>query len=93
MSEFHYLSSLGRDYQELNRRMNMFKQVSDCEGIPCSRLKDFKRLRPDGKLHRILLVIDEIAELTDTTGMDKPHKEETAAIVSNLATIARLEPV
>ena len=68
----------------------MFKQVSDCEGIPCSRLKDFKLLRPDCKLHRILLVIDEIAELTDTTGMDKPHKEETAAIVSNLATIARL---
>ena len=68
----------------------MFKQVSNCEGVPCSSLKDFNLLRPDGKLRRILLVVDEIAELTDTTGMDKPHKEEVAAIVSNLATIARL---
>ncbi len=76
--------------QEMNRRMDMFKQVSNCEGVPCSSLKDFNLLRPDGKLRRILLVVDEIAELTDTTGMDKPHKEEAAAIVSNLATIARL---
>ncbi len=76
--------------QEMNRRMDMFKQVSNCKGVPCSSLKDFNLLRPDGKLRRILLVVDEIAELTDTTGMDKPHKEEAAAIVSNLATIARL---
>lgn len=75
--------------QELNRRMEMFKQVSDCEGVPCSSLKDFNRLRPGSKLRRILFVIDEIAELTDTTGMDKPHKEEAAAIVNNLSTIAR----
>ena len=76
--------------QELNRRMDMFKQVSNCKGVPCSSLKDFNLLRPDGKLRCILLMVDEIAELTDTTGMDKPHKEEAAAIVSNLATIARL---
>lgn len=75
--------------QELNRRMDMFKQVSNCEGVPCSSLKDFNRLRPGSKLRRILFAIDEIAELTDTTGMDKPHKEEAAAIVGNLSTIAR----
>ena len=69
--------------------MEMLKQVSDCEGVPCSSLKDFNRLRPGSKLRRILFVIDEIAELTDTTGMDKPHKEEAAAIVNNLSTIAR----
>ncbi|MDE6993080.1 MAG: hypothetical protein K2P41_01430, partial [Lachnospiraceae bacterium] len=42
--------------QEMNRRMDMFKQVSNCEGVPCSSLKDFNLLRPDGKLRRILLV-------------------------------------
>ena len=76
--------------QELNRREDMYNQVSNCEGVPCSSLQDFNRLRPDNRLLRILFVIDEIAELTDTTGMDKPHKEEAAAIVSNLATIARM---
>ncbi len=76
--------------KELNRRKDMYHQVSNREGVPCSSLEDFNSRRPDGRLHRILLVIDEITELTDTTGMDKPRKEEAAAIVSNLATIARL---
>ena len=76
--------------QELERRRDMYDQVSNCEGVPCSSLEDFNRLRPHNRLRRILFVIDEIAELTDTTGMDKPHKEEAASIVSNLATIARM---
>ena len=75
--------------QELQTRQEMFRQVSDCEGVPCSSLKDFNRLRPGSRLRRVLFAIDEIAELTDTTGMDKPHKEEAAAIVNNLSTIAR----
>lgn len=75
--------------QELQTRQEMFRQVSDCEGVPCSSLKDFNRLRPGNRLPRVLFAIDEIAELTDTTGMDKPHKEEAAAIVNNLSTIAR----
>lgn len=84
------LSMSSQLVKELNHRKDMYHQVSNREGVPCSSLKDFNRLRPDGKLRRILLVVDEIAELTDTTGMDKPRKEEAAAIVSNLATIARL---
>ena len=33
--------------------------------------------------------MDETAEITDTTGMDKPQKELAAAIVGKLGTIAR----
>lgn len=84
------LSMSSQLVKELNHWKDMYHQGSNREGVPCSSLKDFNRLCPDGKLRRILLVVDEIAELTDTTGMDKPHKEEAAAIVSNLATIARL---
>ena len=68
------LSMSSQLVKELNHRKDMYHQVSNREGVLCSSLKDFNRLRPDGKLHRILLVIDEIAELTDATGMDKPHK-------------------
>lgn len=67
----------------------MFDAVVRCDGIPCSGLSTFNQLRPEVKLHPIFVFTDEIAEITDTTGMDKPHKEEAAAIVGNLSTIAR----
>ena len=47
-------------------------------------------MRPENPLRRRLIVIDELAELTDTTGLDKNNKELAAKIVKQLATIARL---
>lgn len=41
-------------------------------------------------LRRNVIVIDELAEITDTTDMDKPHKKLAPAVVGKLATIARL---
>ena len=37
-----------------------------------------------------MVACDEIAELTDTTGLDKPNKELVTAIVGQLSTLARL---
>lgn len=41
-------------------------------------------------LRRIVVVVDEMAELSDTSGMSKAEKEQAATIVRHLATIARL---
>lgn len=85
------LSQLSMATQDLQSRLLAFAQVSDAKGVPCSSLDDYNRLcAPTSKLRRKVVVIDEIAELTDTTGMDKPHKELAAKIVQNLSTIARL---
>ena len=88
-TSFDALSVTGQIVQQLNQRKEMFDAVVRCDGIPCSGLSTFNQFRPESKLHPIFIFTDEIAEITDTTGMDKPHKEEAAAIVGNLSTIAR----
>lgn len=88
-TSFDALSVTGQIVQQLNQRKEMFDAVVRYDGIPCSGLSTFNQLRPEVKLHPIFVFTDEIAEITDTTGMDKPHKEEAAAIVGNLSTIAR----
>lgn len=84
------LSVLGGLVTELERRLKLFSDASERFGVPCSSLDDYNRLCPDAPLRRNVIVIDELAEITDTTGMDKPHKELAAAVVGKLATIARL---
>lgn len=37
-----------------------------------------------------MVVCDELAEVSDTTGADKPTKEQITAIIGNLGTLARL---
>lgn len=83
------LSVLTYIVKELERRKILFAQLGEYKGIPCSSLEDYNRLSGE-QLNRIAIVIDEIAELTDTTGLDKPHKERAAAIIAQLSTIARL---
>ena len=85
------LSILSRHTEELHRRQALFTQMADWRGRPCSCLKDYNDLVPPGRrLRRKIIVIDELAELTDTTGMDKPHKELANTIIAHLATIARM---
>ena len=57
---------------------------------PCSSLDEFNRRYPDEAMPRIMVACDEIAELTDATGLDKPNKELVTAIVGHLGTLARL---
>lgn len=85
------LSTLSLHVEELRRRQALFTQMADLHGKSCSCLDDYNALCPPGsRLRRKVIIIDEIAELTDTTGMDKPHKELAAAIVGHLSTLARL---
>lgn len=85
------LSMLSMAVQELRRRQELFTQLADYHKKPLNCLDDFNAISPvKSRLRRIVIVIDEIAELTDTTGMDKPHKELSAAIIGHLATIARM---
>lgn len=57
---------------------------------PCASLNEFNSLLPNKAMPRIIVVCDEIAELTDTTGLDKPNKELVTAIIGQLSTLARL---
>ena len=57
---------------------------------PCSSLDEFNRRYPDEAMPRIMVACDEIAELTDATGLDKPNKELVTAIIGHLGTLARL---
>lgn len=85
------LSGLTYVTEELRRRQIFFRDMSDRTGEPCSTLEEYNSYVDESdRLPRMVVVVDEIAQLTDTTGMEKPHKERAAAIVSELSTIARL---
>ena len=84
------LTVLSGVVQELERCKDLFGQISRRLNVECSSIADFNKLRPENPLRRRLIVIDELAELTDTTGLDKNNKELAAKIVKQLATIARL---
>lgn len=86
------LGDLDRIVYELDRRQKEFDRASVVYGQPCPSLEQYNRLiAPRGTpLPRIVVLVDELAELTDTTGMDKPHKERAAKIVAALSKIARL---
>lgn len=84
------LSLLTYVVQELEQRKVLFSMAGQQQVKTCSSLDTYNQLRPDNILPRIAVVVDEIAELTDTTGMDKEHKDLSKAIIGNLSTIARL---
>lgn len=59
-------------------------------GRPCPSIDVYNRYNPDNKLPRILVACDELGQLTDAGGESKANKEEVAAIVGKLSTLARL---
>lgn len=86
----HALSYLSMAVEEIENRKILFSLTSERINAPCGNIDEYNRLNPDNPLRREVIVVDELAELTDASGMDKPHKELAAAIVANLSTIARL---
>lgn len=84
------LSVLSQVVTELEARKTRFAAAGVANGASCSSLDDYNRLVPDAPLRRIVVAVDEIAELTDTSGASKPEKEQIAAIIGKLSTIARL---
>lgn len=80
------LSMLSYLTRTLASRKGTFQDRAD----PCAFLDEYNRRYPDEAMPRIMVACDEIAELTDTTGLDKPNKELVTAIVGQLSTLARL---
>lgn len=84
------LSCLSMLVDELKNRRAIFQCPGNGGGKPCANIDVYNRFNPDNKLPRILVVCDELAEITDTTGLDKPNKELVNAIIGKLGTLARL---
>lgn len=84
------LSVLSDLVHELEKRQTKFQQVEKRDRKTCSSLDEYNRRNPDDRLSRILVACDEVAEITDTTGMDKTQKEQVSKIISYLNTLARL---
>ena len=74
----------------LTRTLASRKSTFQDRENPCASLGEYNRRYPDEAMPRIMVACDEIAELTDTTGLDKPNKELVTAIVGQLSTLARL---
>lgn len=84
------LSVLTMLVDELENRKPSFGYLEVKTGKPCPNIDTYNRMNPDYRLPRILVVCDELAEITDTTGLDKPNKELVNTIISKLSTLARL---
>lgn len=77
------LALLSQIVEELQRRKALLAQQS------CPNVAAYNMTHSD-QLRRIMIVLDEIAELTDTTGLDKPHKDLVYQTIGHLSTIARM---
>ena len=84
------LSVLSQLVDTLEDRKLAFSYLEQEIGKSCPNIDIYNRLNPEHAFSRIMVVCDELAEVTDTTGMDKPNKELVNAIVGKLGTLARL---
>lgn len=75
---------------ELEERMGAFQVTEKWSGKKCPDLDTYNTLNPGKVFSQILVVCDELAEVTDTTGADKTTKEQITAIIGSLGTLARL---
>jgi S-DNA-T family DNA segregation ATPase FtsK/SpoIIIE len=55
----------------------------------CKNSIQYNKKYPENKMRQQYIVVDELAELTDLTGLDKKQKELTNEIIGKLATLAR----
>lgn len=84
------LSVLTELVHELEIRKIKFQETEQRTHKKCPDLTEYNTKNPGQELSRILVACDELAEITDTTGMDKATKEQIAAITGKLGTLARL---
>ena len=75
---------------ELEERIDAFQATEKWNGKKCPKLDTYNVLNPGREFARILVVCDELAEVTDVTGVDKATKEQITSIIGSLGTLARL---
>lgn len=78
----HVLDSLVKEH---HARIKLFKAI-DAKNI----VEYNSKVSEENRLIRVFLVVDEIAELLDSTGVSKEEKEVYEAIEARLNTLARL---
>ena len=84
------LTMLSMKVQELERRKIMFAQLADFERLPIDSMEEYNRRHPEDKLRRQVIMVDELADLTQTyPGMDKAAKERVGTINDQLERLAR----
>lgn len=83
LNDIEVLCALDTAIKELNLRKE--KLVDNC----CSNIDEYNRLTGEN-LKRVVIVIDEAAELLDTTGADKERKEFIKEVTNSLSRIARI---
>ena len=84
------LTMLSMKIQELERRKIMFAQLADFERLPIDSMEEYNRRHPENKLRRQVIMVDELADLTQTyPGMDKAAKERVGTINDQLERLAR----
>lgn len=85
------LIMLGAVIKEMEDRKIVFAQLADSEQRPIHNLEDYNRhFKPKNRRPRIVIIADELADLTETyPGMDKTAKERTGAIINDLERLAR----
>ncbi len=84
------LTMLSMKVQELERRKIMFAQLADFERLPIDSMEEYNRRHPENKLRRQVIMVDELADLTQTyPGMDKAAKERVGTINDQLERLAR----
>ena len=84
------LNRLSALTSELKDRKLAFGYLEQEMGKTCASLEAYNRMSSGHRFSRILVVCDELAEITDTTGLDKPTKELVNVIIGKLGTLARL---
>lgn len=84
------LDRLSALVKELEERKQFFSRLEQETGKTCASLEAYNCSTLWRGFPRTLVVCDELAEITDTTGLDKPTKELVNAIVGKLGTLARL---
>lgn len=70
-------------------RQQRFDETSDRFGVECKNIEDYNRLNPGDTMNRVLICLDEVAEMTDLTGADKATRETINAIIRRLSKLAR----
>lgn len=84
------LSGLSYLVQELHSRKLTLKDFEAWKNISCPDIDTFNRLRPERKFPHIVLVCDELSELTKISALGKEHKALADTIIQHLSVLARL---
>lgn len=75
--------------KEHHARIEKFKELKESKGLEIKNISDYNK-NAKKPLARIFLVVDEVAELLDSSGVSKEEKKIYETIEGTMSTLARL---